>query len=291
MKKERGVGAKEGATSEVVTVTIKNGSTISLGIALFASVGILLVSTSIFDGNLSAMEFAIEALPIAFALCGIGLLILPMFKFRRPVDESTYIQNFTSDEEIYELNINSVEEQVTIDPDFSNQKEFFKSLESIDKILDKYEEEEEEEPEDRIGLDSSSYITSSADPIAEANVLIFSGKSSQAIELLLAYFELHGSDSDSIALELVSIIENEINKEDVDREWLKYLYSKRNNILFKLQDKRSKLSNSTWSFIQQLYIDQIESGMFGLDGLLDTEAVYEERRIRTLFTGLNSKPY
>ena len=77
--------------------------------------------------------------------------------------------------------------------------------------------------------------------------------------MLLEYLDQHGSDQDELALELVTIVEREIHKEDLTAEQLTKLYSLRNDILFKLEDKKDKLSKSSWKFIQNFYANKIES--------------------------------
>jgi len=244
----------------------RHNSAIWLGIAFVISACVLLSAVSSLGGEsvaeLTTAGFVIQALPIVLGLYGTGIIIYTVFKFSRPVNDSTNFQHFELAD--YEegstmgsagmasagIQVTSADNDTTLQVDEMD----FDNLDP-DSQFDK-----------QLEIDKSSHITSSANPVVEAKVLANFGKSNQAIELLLSYFDLHGANYDEIALELVAIFENEINKEDVSAERLDYLYDQRNKFVFKLEDDRTKLSKSTWAYIQQYYVGEIESKLVNPSG-------------------------
>ena len=126
-------------------------------------------------------------------------------------------------------------------------------------------------PEDESSLSSNSSLSlnsdefHSGDALKESRLLMKNGKIDESIALLLTAFYKEYSDHNSIATELMRIINSEIQNSAISKRRLEYLFSKRDKILKKISGERGKFSDEVWLRMHTAYPDKIEADYSELD--------------------------
>jgi hypothetical protein len=76
------------------------------------------------------------------------------------------------------------------------------------------------------------------------------GRNDHAVDMLLDAFTNSDSNSDAIATQVMTIVNDELNEESISTGRELHLRLKRNDIVIKFSKEQAKLSDVTWKKIQ-----------------------------------------
>ena len=188
----------------------------------------------------------VSAIPEIFLLCGFQFLLYTLYKYpsrKKVVDLLIQRSMESATPTLYPVNTGVRFELL------QSELDALKTITNEDFDLDLPEPELitiNKTVNSEIGKDSEKLEFHSMEPLKEATLLASYGQYNQAISILQEAFAQTFAKHDEIAIKLLEVVDNEIDSSNISAQRLKYLYSKRDEILSKFSLERGKLCDEVW---------------------------------------------